>query len=459
MKLAYDYGILPRYCAAFLTGLVSSLPDPARVVEIGTYMGNSTVAILRGLTHHEDAFVWTIDITDRPEADELISKALFKRDRYERIVANSIDVAKDWPHGNVDMVYVDGDHQEESVRADIHSWLQHIRPGGIIVFDDFQTPNWAGATKAINAIMFHTNDWRLIGQVGRCIAFERVAGVGAWQSSIGQWRQFWPDTIKWQEEQLGVDAWRWVNYGWQWPKYPELPASQWQVRGENKPTSEIDTKSTEDLTPEEISTLTEEEKAIRGLVYSTSIYNRDWYALQSWQHNWVQKAMGWFVGEYGPFEKSLDLGAGDGYYSYVLNEMKTLAYAVEVSEEAAEFIPEEVWFVPWDLRTPLHIGEHYDLVICLEVAEHLPEVNANTLCDTIAEHATNMLLFTAAPPGQGGHGHVNLQYPEYWISKLAQRGIYYLEEETVHIRTSWKRIMGESLPWLWKNAMVFRKNP
>ena len=114
-----------------------------------------------------------------------------------------------------------------------------------------------------------------------------------------------------------------------------------------------------------------------------------------------------------------------------------------------------MWFVPWDLRIPLHIGEHYDLVVCLEVAEHLPEVNADTLCDTIAEHATNWLLFTAAPPGQGGHGHVNLQYPEYWVSKLAQRGIYFQEDATNHIRAAWQNIMGESLPWLWKNAMLF----
>jgi len=455
MRLAYDYGILPRYCAAFLEGMVSSLPDPALVVEIGTYMGNGSVALLRGLSNHEEAHLWSIDISDCPNADELVKKAGLPMERYTRITANSIDAAKTW-EGLVDMVYVDGSHYEEGVRADIHGWAPHVRPGGLMVFDDYQTPEWSGVTKAVNAIMFHDNDWRLVGQVGRCIAFEKTHGVASWQPTIGQWRQFWPETVNWHEEPLSEELWTWVNYGWSWHGYPKLPARQLALRGESPP--EIETRSTEDLSEEEIASLSEEDRAIRGLEYSTKIYDRYWYSLQGWQHNWIQKTIGWLVGEYGPFERSLDLGAGDGYYSYVLREMKTLAYAVEVNEEAAEFTPEEVWFVQWDLRTPLHLRETYDLVLCLEVAEHLPEESADTLCDTIARHASKYLLFTAAPPGQGGHGHVNLQSLEYWIAKLEARGLKFLSEETAHVRHGWQNILGLSLPWLWNNVTLFRKD-
>jgi hypothetical protein len=236
-----------------------------------------------------------------------------------------------------------------------------------------------------------------------------------------------------------------------------LPPEQWQVRGQEPPTDPLATRPTEKLTEEEIASLSERDKAIRGLEYSTSIYDREWFGKQGWQHHWIQKLMGWLVGEFGRFESSLDLGAGDGYYSYVLREMKTEAYAVEVDEAAAEFVPEEVWFVPWDLRVPLDLKRTYDLVLCLEVAEHLPEASADTLCDTIARHCGKVLIFTAAPPKQGGHGHVNCQPAHYWIEKLARRGVHHWDAATARAQRAWQNILGESLPWLWKNVMVFTK--
>lgn len=457
-KRRYDFAILPRYCAAFLEGLVSSLPDPCQVIEIGTYEGNSLVAILRGLAYHEDAHVWTIDLSDRTEADDTVAMSGLSGERYTRIVRGSFDVAQDWDKGPVDMVYVDGDHSEAGVRSDIRAWAPHVKPGGLMVFDDFQTPNYTGSTKAVNALMFHDGSWRLVGQVGRCVAFEKVGGVADWQSDIGAWKTFWPTDLDWKGEALGVDAWTWVNYGWQWPGYPTLPVSQWQTRGQDAPVDDpLKTKSTEDLTEEEIAGLSEEDLAIRGLQYSTVIYNRDWFSKQKWQHPWIEKIIGWLVGEFGPFEKSLDLGAGDGYYSYALRETGTLAYAVEVSEEAAEFVKEEVWLLVWDLREPLRLEETYDLVLCIEVAEHLPEWSADTLCDTIARHASGLVVFTAAPLNQGGHGHVNCQPLEYWIGRLKTRGLAYLEDETMHARSSWLRILGKSLPWLSKNVMLFHK--
>jgi hypothetical protein len=441
-----------------LEGLTASLPDPARIIEIGTYEGNSLVAMLRGLAHHEDAHIWTIDLSDRTEADDTVAMSGLAADRYTRIVRGSFDVAQNWDEGPVDLVFVDGDHSESGVRSDIRAWSPHVKVGGLMVFDDFQTPNYTGSTKAVNALMFHSGGWRKVGQVGRCVAFEKLGGVADWQADIGAWKTFWPTAIDWKAEPLSEEAWICVNYGWQWRGYPELPASQWQARGQDPPTDPIDTKATEDLTEEELASLSEKDKAIRGLEYSETIYDREWFSLQRWQHPWIEKMIGWLVGEFGPFERSLDLGAGDGYYSYALREVGTLAYAVEVSDEAAEFTPEEVWLVVWDLRNPLHLEETYDLVLCVEVAEHLPENAADTLCDTITRHASSLVVFTAAPPNQGGHGHVNLQPPEYWIGKLGARGLTFLEHETARIRRAYLNILGESLPWLSKNVMLFRKD-
>lgn len=455
MRLPYDYGILPRYCGAFVEALAAATPDPARIVEIGTYHGNSLVALLRGTFLHDDVHIWTVDVSECPDADELVGKALLPADRYNRIVGESSVIAAGWDTP-LDLVRIDGDHSEEGTRADIQAWAPHLKPGGIMAFDDFETPEWPGVTKAIDALMFsRSNEWRLIGQLGRNIAFEKIQGVAPWQQAIGHWRQFWPETVDWHNETLSVPLWRWVNFGWSWSGYPELPPEQWQARGQEPPQDPLATVPTEKLTEEQIASLSERDKAIRGLEYSTTIYDREWFGKQKWQHHWIQKVMGWMVGEFGRFESSLDLGAGDGYYSYVLREMKTEAYAVEVDEVAAEFTPEEVWFVPWDLRNPLDLKRAYDLVLCLEVAEHLPEASADTLCDTIGRHCGKLLLFTAAPPKQGGHGHVNCQPEAYWIEKLGRRGLAHWDEGTARARRAWENILGESLPWLWKNVMIF----
>ena len=69
-------------------------------------------------------------------------------------------------------------------------------------------------------------------------------------------------------------------------------------------------------------------------------------------------------------------------------------------------------------------GAPFDLAICLEVAEHIDERFADKLVDYLVSTAP-CIWFTAAPPGQGGTGHVNEQLPKYWIAKFESRGAKY----------------------------------
>jgi len=62
---------------------------------------------------------------------------------------------------------------------------------------------------------------------------------------------------------------------------------------------------------------------------------------------------------------------------------------------------------PWDLR------RRFDVALCLEVAEHLPSDVAPVLIEAITKHS-DVIVFSAAAPGQPGQHHVNCQWPEYW---------------------------------------------
>lgn len=78
-------------------------------------------------------------------------------------------------------------------------------------------------------------------------------------------------------------------------------------------------------------------------------------------------------------------------------------------------------FTPADLQQSFSLGRKFDLVQSLEVAEHLDEAYADTFVESLARHG-EMILFSAAIPGQGGTHHVNEQWPSYWAEKFARAG-------------------------------------
>jgi SAM-dependent methyltransferase len=83
-------------------------------------------------------------------------------------------------------------------------------------------------------------------------------------------------------------------------------------------------------------------------------------------------------------------------------------------------IPEESFHVA-DLEKPLNINKKFDLVVSVEVAEHLPEKYAETYVNSLTKLGP-VILFSAAIPFQYGPHHVNLQWPKYWVSLFRKRG-------------------------------------
>ncbi|HEX3106173.1 MAG TPA: methyltransferase domain-containing protein [Terriglobales bacterium] len=75
-------------------------------------------------------------------------------------------------------------------------------------------------------------------------------------------------------------------------------------------------------------------------------------------------------------------------------------------------------FLEHDLSTPLKLNCRFDLALSLEVAEHLPASAARDFVQSLCE-AADVVLFSAAIPGQGGRRHVNEQWPAYWAELFA----------------------------------------
>lgn len=78
-------------------------------------------------------------------------------------------------------------------------------------------------------------------------------------------------------------------------------------------------------------------------------------------------------------------------------------------------------FMARDLSTPLDLGRRFDLAQSLEVAEHLQEPRARGFVADLCRHS-DLVVFGAAPPGQGGENHVNERPYDYWRALFADEG-------------------------------------
>jgi SAM-dependent methyltransferase len=80
-------------------------------------------------------------------------------------------------------------------------------------------------------------------------------------------------------------------------------------------------------------------------------------------------------------------------------------------------------FTPVNLNHPFDLQTQFDLVQSLEVGEHISEIASDIFVEALARHARFYILFSAAPPGQGGEHHINEKPYEFWRQKFERLGL------------------------------------
>ena len=182
-------------------------------------------------------------------------------------------------------------------------------------------------------------------------------------------------------------------------------------------------------------------------------YDKEYYrALREGARRSAQAIVPLVMGLLHP-RSAVDVGCGTGSWLSVF-----LQHGVEeilgidreyVTGEILE-IPEEE-FLGHDLRFPLWMDRQFQLVVSLEVAEHLPCECAETYVDSLTRLGP-AILFSAAVPFQGGTDHVNEQWPDYWVDLFRKKGFVALDP----IR---KQIWGHpDIEWWYsQNILMFMK--
>jgi len=151
----------------------------------------------------------------------------------------------------------------------------------------------------------------------------------------------------------------------------------------------------------------------------------------------------------------IDIGCGIGTWLNVFKKNEVIDYlGVDGSYVdrtlLLKYIEEEN-FYPFDLRNELNLNKKYDIVISLEVAEHIDEKHSDNFIKTLTNHS-DTIIFSAAIPFQVGENHINEQWPSYWIEKFEKHNFF---PHDIIRPLIWNNAEIEF--WYKQNIIVFKK--
>ena len=134
---------------------------PAVVVELGTYLGASAIAMARVLAPWGGVIYCVDTWYGKPVRGKRWPMRLFAcatnliiadvNASVRLIPAKTADAARAWRGPAIDVLYVDADHREAGVLADLRDWWPHVRSGGLIAGDDYDHPAYPGLNVALDA--------------------------------------------------------------------------------------------------------------------------------------------------------------------------------------------------------------------------------------------------------------------------------------------------------------------
>jgi hypothetical protein len=173
----------------------------------------------------------------------------------------------------------------------------------------------------------------------------------------------------------------------------------------------------------------------------------------------------------------VDLGCATGHWVAAFLRCGVDARGIEGAPAAARHLvcpADRVRFA--DLRQPLsEPARDVDFVLSIEVAEHIEARYVDTFVANMVRYRPRLIFMTGAPPGQGGHFHVNEQPLDYWIERFRKCGYvqdHALKEMVSAFVDEGRRLTdvppimrrsdiqhdGVWIPdWMPKNLMVFSK--
>ena len=126
-------------------------------------------------------------------------------------------------------------------------------------------------------------------------------------------------------------------------------------------------------------------------------------------------------------EVVLDAGCAMGYLVAALRDRGVKAYGIDFSEYAISKCREDIrqYCVLGSITEPLpdSLPRHYDLVVTIEVLEHMDEEDGRRAIRNLTG-LSEQILFSSTPDDTEEPTHVNVRPREYWARMFAENGFY-----------------------------------
>lgn len=174
--------------------------------------------------------------------------------------------------------------------------------------------------------------------------------------------------------------------------------------------------------------------------------NFDWMAEE--KEALANKVAAWIEGK--THGTVVDVGCGPGHFVKALNQEGVLATGYDIDVRGT------VRNVAYGDLTNGTINEWANVVLCLEVLEHIsPEQTMNAL-ENLGRLPKDILIFSAGQPGQGGIGHVNLRTKHEWQALVeTATGLTYSPDLTHSLLGHVDR---RTVPgWFLSNLLIFER--
>lgn len=117
----------------------------------------------------------------------------------------------------------------------------------------------------------------------------------------------------------------------------------------------------------------------------------------------------------------IDIGCGEGWWANKFKELGCDVLGIDGSYVSSSPLGSDFKPIDIDVEGSLSEIPQADLVICLEVAEHLKSTRSESFISELCGLSPTM-LFSAAIPRQPGVDHINCQWPSYWAGLFSKHG-------------------------------------
>jgi predicted O-methyltransferase YrrM len=174
----------PQDATELYDAVLSLKSEKPVIVEIGSHLGKSSMVLAQALRKKGGGILHCIDPFDA--SGDLGAQHLYEKrkaelgmnllEAFERNMKRygvlsfvrpvngfSHEVAKEFS-GEIDMLFIDGNHDYEAVKRDFVDWVPRLRVGGVIAMHDvFATPfggDYTGPWRVADELIVGSKDWR-----------------------------------------------------------------------------------------------------------------------------------------------------------------------------------------------------------------------------------------------------------------------------------------------------------